>query len=78
MSAPDKIEMAEAAHQLQRLPARQPADLRRSGSGREGRIDGIDVEGEIGRSVADDLARFRHCVSDPLLPTSSMSMMRMP
>ena len=54
----DKVEMAEAAHQLQRLAAGEAADLRRAGAGREGRIDGVDVEGEIGRRRADDLPRL--------------------
>ena len=48
--------MTEAADELQRLAAGEAADFRRSRAGRKGRIDGIDVEREIGRLHADDAA----------------------
>ena len=53
--AADDVEALEAAQQLQHLARRQAADLRRAGAGREGRIEAVDVEGQIGRAVADDL-----------------------
>ena len=48
----DEVEPAEPAHQLQRLPAREPARHRRAGARREGRVEPVDVEGEIDRRVA--------------------------
>ena len=47
----DEVEPAEPADQLQRLPAREPARHRGAGSRREGRIEPVDVEGEIDRRV---------------------------
>ena len=63
----DEIEAAEAAHELERLARGQAADLRRAGAGREGRVDGVDVEGEVGRAIADDAARLGDGVGNPLL-----------
>jgi DNA-binding transcriptional LysR family regulator len=41
---------------------RDPAYLRRAGTRRHGRVDHVDVEGEIDRLVADDFARLGHHV----------------
>ena len=64
---PTRSSPREAAHQLQRLPAREPARHRRAGPGREGRIEPVDVEREIDRRVArpraDHLERRRDAVA---------------
>ena len=61
MSMPTRSSAAEPAHQLQRLPAREPARHRRPGARREGGVEPVDVEGEIDRRVpgprADHLER---------------------
>src|ERR687892_919441 len=48
-----EVEAGERADVRQRLAARRPADLRRPGPGREGRVDEVDVEGEEAGSVLD-------------------------
>ena len=58
MSMPTRSQPGEPAHQLQRLPAREPARHRRAGARREGRVEPVDVEGEIDRRVAG--ARAHH------------------
>ena len=52
----DEVQVAEPAQDRLRLPARQSADLRRAGARRERRIERIDIEREIARACADDLA----------------------
>src|SRR5437773_1560761 len=42
----------ERAHQHERFIRGKPADLRRPGAGREGRIDGVDVERAVDRAAA--------------------------
>ena len=56
--AADDIEPGTAAHQLHGLARAQTADLRRSGAGRKGRIEAVDVERNVGGAVAHDLADF--------------------
>ena len=41
-----------------RLPGGEATDFRRAGAGREGGIERVDVETEIHRGVADDVADF--------------------
>ena len=53
---PTKCRPREPAQDRLHLPGRQAADLRRAGAGREGGIERIDVEAEIGGRVADDAA----------------------
>src|SRR5580704_4752030 len=42
-----EVQALQPAQDRLRLPARQAADLRGSGSGREGRIERVDIEAEI-------------------------------
>src|SRR5215204_6968355 len=51
-----EFEAGESAQDRLRLPGEEAADLRGAGAGREGRVERIDVEAEIDRRVADDLA----------------------
>ena len=51
--AADEIDRAETAQDGQRLAARQAAGDRRAGARRKGRVEAIDVEGEIGLGLAD-------------------------
>ena len=44
MSMPTRSSAREPAHELQRLPAREPAGHRRAGARREGRVERVDVE----------------------------------
>src|SRR5439155_14015 len=46
---PDERLSRERPHQHERLVRREPADLGRAGAGREGRIDGVDVERAVDR-----------------------------
>lgn len=56
--AADEIDALQPADQLQNLPRRQTSDFRRTGARRETRVEAVDIEGEIGRTVADDLLRL--------------------
>jgi len=50
------IEIADRPEDAQRLIRREAARNRRAGAGREGGIERVDVEGEIGRALPDPLA----------------------
>ena len=56
--AADDVEALQAAQDFQHFARGQPADFRRAGARREGRVEAVDVEGEVGRPVADDLSRL--------------------
>ena len=49
-----ELQRIESAQHRLNLPAREPADLWRAGTGREGGIEAVDIEGEIGSSVTDN------------------------
>src|SRR5215471_4071841 len=51
-----KVEAREPTQDGPRLPGRQPAHFGSSGPRRKGRVEGIDIESQIGRTGADDLA----------------------
>src|SRR5437762_7285096 len=51
--AADQLQAGQAANELLGLVARQAADFRRAGSGRERGIDRVDVEGHVGRAAED-------------------------
>ncbi len=53
--ATDHVDPRQPAQQRQRLARRQPAHFRRSRARREGRIERVDVEGDIDRARAHDL-----------------------
>ena len=65
-----EIEPGETAQDRLRLPGDEPADLRRAGARREGRVERVDIEAQIGRPVADDLA---DALGDGLRPCSCTS-----
>ena len=48
--AADDVEPGAAAHQLHGLARAQAAGFRRAGAGREGGIEAVDVEGDVGRA----------------------------
>ena len=49
-----ELQRIESAQHGLHLPAREPADLRRAGTGRESGIEAVDIEGEIGGRVIDN------------------------
>ena len=53
-SPPTTSSPAKPAQELSASRGVEPADLGGAGAGREGRVEAVDVEGEIGRAVADD------------------------
>src|SRR5260221_7563734 len=56
--AADDVDALEAAQDRLRLARREAAGLGRAGTGGEGGIEPIDVEGDIGRPVAYDVQRL--------------------
>src|SRR5262249_12791287 len=50
----DEGQSREAAQDRLRLPAREPADLRRARARREGGVEHVDIETEIDRRIAHD------------------------
>ncbi len=52
------FEALEPAQERQRLARRQAADFGRAGAGREGRVEAVDVEGDVDRAVTDQLPRL--------------------
>ena len=55
----DDVRPAAQSQQAQRLGAAEPAAARRAGAGREGRIDAVDVEGQIRLVIAQTLDELR-------------------
>ncbi len=47
-----------SSNEVQHFPACQAADLGGSGARRKGRVEAVDVEGEVGRAIANDLTGF--------------------
>jgi hypothetical protein len=54
--AADDVDAREAAQDRLGLARGQAADLGRAGARREGRVERVDVEGEVDRPVADHRA----------------------
>ena len=68
--APDKIEGAEGPEDGEGLPAGKAAGDRRSRPRRKGRVEAIDVKGEIGLGVAD---QFKDTLRTSSMPSASTS-----
>lgn len=51
----DDVQRVEHPQHEQQLTARQPADLRRAGTRCEGRIQDVDVDGQVDREIPDPL-----------------------
>lgn len=51
--APNQVESFEAAHQIQNLRAREAANLRSARARGKGRIDDVNVESEVNRSITE-------------------------
>src|SRR5699024_270218 len=51
----DKIETLQAAQNAKRLSAGKPAHHRRPGARRIGRVQTVDIEGQVDLSIADSL-----------------------
>src|SRR5262249_30192552 len=64
----DEAQPGATPNNLERLDRRQAADLRRAGTRREGRIEAINVEGNIDWTGAHLLPDLRHQWRQALMP----------
>ena len=62
--AADDVDALQAVQDRLSLARGQASSLRRSGARREGRVEAVDVERDVGRAVADDLSRLFHDALD--------------
>ena len=65
----DQIDPGEPAQDRKRLPGEEPADDRRARARRAGRVQPVDIEGQINRAVADDSLDPRGDLVRPRLMT---------
>src|SRR5690606_21085603 len=64
----DQVQALAAADDLHRLDGGQAADFRGAGAGRPGRVDAVDIEGQVYRTATDLLAYLGHQRLQRLVP----------